>query len=317
MKKSFGITLVLIAICVVTACLNPNFLGAYNLKHLVNWIALYGIISIGAALVITTGGIDLSIGSAVGFIGTLLPWLLVQQKWSVPAALAASLVVSLAIGLFHGFFVTKVKLQPFVVTLCGLMIYRGAGRCLTHDGDTGFGNNYPGLGQLTEAHIPLGGGYQLPISFVFLVVVAVAASVFLHQTVMGRHLMALGRNEEAARYSGVRTERLQILAYVLCALIAGFGGVLFALDVNSVQPASQGAFYELYAIAGAVLGGCSLRGGEASIFGVIIGTAVMRVLYNSINLLGLPTQSEFVIIGVVLLMGVTADETFRRWRKAS
>ncbi len=93
------------------------------------------------------------------------------------------------------------------------------------------------------------------------------------------------------------------------------GGVLFALDVNSVQPAGQGNFYELYAIAAAVLGGCSLRGGEGSIFGALVGTATMRLLYNSINVLGFPTQLEFAIIGVVLLLGVIADEMLRRWRK--
>ncbi len=124
--------------------------------------------------------------------------------------------------------------------------------------------------------------------------------------------MALGRNEEAARYSGVPIERMKILAYVICSGTAGLGGILFALDVNSVQPAGQGNFYELYAIAAAVLGGCSLRGGEGSILGVIVGAAVMRVLYNAINVLGIPTQLEFAIIGIVILTGVIADELIRR-----
>jgi ribose transport system permease protein len=103
-----------------------------------------------------------------------------------------------------------------------------------------------------------------------------------------------------------------ILSYVVCSFLAGLGGVLFALDVNSVAPAMHGNFYELYAIAAAVLGGCSLRGGEGSILGVIIGAAVMRVLYNSINLLQIPTQLEFAIIGIVILLGVIADELVKR-----
>jgi ribose transport system permease protein len=153
----------------------------------------------------------------------------------------------------------------------------------------------------------------VPAPVIFLIVLAAAASVFLNQTIYGRYLLALGRNEEAARYSGIKTDRMIILAYVLCAGAAGIGGILFALEGNSVQPAGHGNFLELYAIAAAVLGGCSLRGGEGSILGVIIGAAVMRVLYNSINILGIPSQLEFAIIGGVILLGVLADELVKRF----
>jgi len=144
--------------------------------------------------------------------------------------------------------------------------------------------------------------------------------VFLHRTIYGRYLLAIGRNETAVRFSGIRTDRIVILAYVVCSLLAGFGGILFALDVNSVQPSGLGEAYELYAIAGAVLGGCSLRGGEGSITGVIIGAAVLRVLYNAINILGIPTMLEYSIIGFVLLAGAITDEMVKRYaakRKAA
>jgi ribose transport system permease protein len=146
-----------------------------------------------------------------------------------------------------------------------------------------------------------------------MIILAVAAAVLLNRTIFGRYMLALGRNEEAARYSGIHTDRMKILAYTICSLTAGFGGLLFALDVNSVQPANFGNFYELYAIAAAVLGGCSLRGGEGSILGVVIGAAVMRVLYNAINLLRIPTTLEFSIIGAVILGGVMVDELARRY----
>ena len=107
-----------------------------------------------------------------------------------------------------------------------------------------------------------------------------------------------------------------IWAYVICSSLAGLGGILFSLDINSVQPSGYGNFYELYAIAAAVLGGCSLRGGEGSILGVVIGTAVMRLLNNSISLLGIPSQLEFAIIGAVILAGVLADELVKRWAAA-
>jgi len=284
MKKTLGITLLFIAICVFTGVKNPNFLLPYNLENLLSWISLFGILAIGAAFVIITGGIDLSIGSVVGLSGTMLPWLLMQHHWGVPSALAASLGVSVLIGLFHGLLITRMKLQPFVVTLCGLLMYRGIARWFTHDQTQGFGNSYEDLHWVATGKLSVAGGYRVPVSLFLLIGLGVLAAIFLNRTVWGRHLLALGRNEEAARYSGVRTGRLLVLAYVLCAFIAGVGGVLFALNLNTVQPENLGNFYELYAIAAAVLGGCSLRGGEGSIFGVIIGAAVMRVLYNGSSL---------------------------------
>lgn len=317
MKKSLGISILFLVIFGITAGINSNFLGAYNLKNLINWFSLFGILSIGATFVIVTAGIDLSIGSVVALSGTLLPWLLVQKHWNVPSALFVSLGIAPLIGLAHGLLITKVRLQPFVVTLCGLLIYRGIARTVSHDADQGFGNAYDdGLRRIATATIDLAGGYGVRPSLIAVLVIAVAAAFFMHRTVWGRHLQALGRNEDAARYSGIHTHRLIILAYVVCSFLAGVGGILFALDGNSVQPPGQGNFFELYAIAAAVLGGCSLRGGEVSIFGALVGTAVMRLLYNSINLLGFPSQIEFIIIGAVLLLGVIADEMLRRWRKA-
>jgi ribose/xylose/arabinose/galactoside ABC-type transport system permease subunit len=543
-NKVAGILLLLVLICVGTTLLAPAFVEPYNVQNIVRYSAQYGIIGIGVAFVIITGGIDLSIGSVIGLVGCLLPMLLVQKGWSISMSLAAVLGISLAIGLVHGLLITKMRLQPFIVTLCGLLIYRGLARWITADQTMGFGSRYDdslrllaigkpcsvaflillagvglaiwsawrwwratdtvgriadpshqrpdtralaivtlgiglllaGIGgsrflhgyaiergdtefnlgplsiptwgtriadrgieqpqelmqlagwlvipgivwlvvvlisdrqgeaafpskgvsaagaaaavpplilmgisalcvlgarrlvewpaddfwggpswartwRITAVFVSLGGlmaslawfgqralkiagprallplllsstaailwllgqtplGQTLvPAPFLFLLVLAGIASVFLNQTIYGRYLLALGNNEEAARFSGIQTDRMILLAYVLCSLIAGLGGILFALDTNTIQPQSHGNFYELYAIAAAVLGGCSLRGGEGTILGVVIGAAVMRVLYNSINLIGIPSQLEFAIIGTVILLGVLADEIVKR-----
>ena len=311
MKKILGILGLLLAIFVVTWIVEPKFVSAYNLQNIIRWTSLFGIISIGVAFVIITGGIDLSIGSLIGLVGCLLPMLL-AAGYSPVVALLAVVVLSLAIGLMHGLLITRLGLQPFVVTLCGLLFYRGFARWLTHDQVQGFGSSYEGLRQLAIGKVSLGGGFALPIPFFLLLLAGVLAALFLNRTIWGRYLLALGRNETAARYSGIQIERMKVLAYVLCSGTAGLGGILFALDVNSVQPAAHGNFYELYAIAAAVLGGCSLRGGEGSILGVVIGAAVMRLLYNAINVSGIPTQLEFAIIGAVILAGVIADELIRR-----
>jgi ribose transport system permease protein len=313
MKKIFGILGLLLAVLFFTALIEPKFLTAYNIQNTIRWTSLFGIISIGAAFVIITGGIDLSMGSLVGLVGVLLPMLMVSHGLSVPAAILAVLGLCLGIGLLHGALITRMRLQPFVVTLCGLLFYRGFARWLSGDATQGFGSGYDGLRQLAIGRIPITDSFGLPMPFVVLVVLALLAGFFLNYTVWGRYLLALGRNEEAARYSGINTKQMIVVAYVICALTSGIGGILFALDVNSVQPAVHGNFYELYAIAAAVLGGCSLRGGEGTILGVLIGTAVMRVLYNAINILGIPTQLEFAIIGAVILLGVITDELVRRY----
>ena len=312
MKKIFGILGLLIAVCLVTASLSDSFLSAYNVENVLRRSALFGILSIGVAFVIITGGIDLSLGSVVCLVGCALPWLLTVQHWPVPLALLAVVTLSLGIGLFHGLLITKLRIQPFIVTLCGLLLYRGIARGFTADQTVGFGNEFKSLRLLATGKVPFLPGFDLPAPLLFLAVVAILAAVFLNRTIFGRYLLALGRNPQAATYSGISTQKMTILAYVVSSGLAGLGGVLFVLDVNSAQPVDFGCFYELYAIAAAVLGGCSLRGGEGSIVGVLVGAALMQVLRNMITLVTTRNNVEFAIIGAVILLGVVADELTRR-----
>ena len=310
MKKNIlGILGLLIAIFVVTAVLNPKFISAYNMQNLIKWSSLYAIMGIGVAFVIITGGIDLSIGSVIGLVASLMA-LAIKKGWDPNFAVVMLLGLSLGIGLIHGLLITKVKLQPFVVTLCGLLVYRGISRWMT-DNQT---MQYPGTDKLDSLFSGkvLMGSFGLPAPLFFLIVVAILAAIFLNRTIWGRYLFALGNNEDGARYSGIETDRLKIVAYVICSFLAGLSGLLFAYELDSVQPAQTGEFYELYAIAAAVLGGCSLRGGQGTILGVIIAAAVIRLLRNSINLLGISTHLEYAIIGTVILCGVSADEIIKR-----
>ena len=250
MKKNLGIFCLLVVVCLFTAWEAEGFLGEFNVENLIRRTALFGIISIGAAMVIITSGIDLSIGSVVCLIGCLVPWLLVNQGFGVATTLLIVLLLSLGIGLLHGFLITKLKLQPFIVTLCGLLVYRGLTRGFLDDQTTGFRGGFDGLRQISLGVISLPGtDFGIPVPWIILLAVAIAAAIFLNLTIYGRYLLALGRNEEAARYSGINTDRMIILAYVLCSLLAGLGGLLFVCDVGSAQPVDFGNFYELYAIA--------------------------------------------------------------------
>ena len=314
MKKVMGIAGLLMAIVVATSIASDVFLTATNIENVVRRSALFGIISIGVSFVIITSGIDLSIGSIIAMVGCLLPWLAVEHGWSPWLALVLLLVVSTGLGWMHGTLITRLGLQPFVVTLCGLLLYRGATRGIVQDRSQGFRGQFEDLQWIAQGSVPLPGiEFELPVPCLILMVLAALAALFLNGTIYGRYLKALGRNEMAARYSGIDTDRMIVLAYVLCGGISGLGGVLFVLDVGSAQPVDFGNFYELYAIAAAVLGGCSLRGGEGSILGVVIGAAVMQVLRNAIILIDwIPNNIEFAVIGIVILGGVSADEIVKR-----
>lgn len=312
--KVLGIFGLLVLVVIVTGAANPRFFAADNLENVLQRTSLFGILGIGAAFTIITGGIDLSIGSVVGLSATVLPMML-DAGVSAPVALFNVVALGALLGAFHGLCITRLGLQPFVVTLCGLLIYRGVARQISGDQTQGFGTDNEALRSIATGTPFSVGAFDVPAPLFFLAVVAVLAAVLLGRTVWGRWLFALGRNPTAAHYAGVPVDRMVVLAYVLSSMLAALGGVLFALDVGSVQPAVMGNFYELYAIAAAVLGGCSLRGGEGSILGVVLGAAVMRLLYNSIVLVGIPSQLEFAIVGGVLLLGAVADETIRRFAR--
>jgi len=308
MKKELGISVLLFLLCAVTAILNPKFLSAVNLFNTANLIGLYGVFSLGLGLVIITGGIDLSVGSLCALTGVLLAMALTEWHWAWPLAAAMVLGISALLGLAHGLLVTRGKLQPFIVTLCGLLIYRGLARFIAGDGTKGF-SGAEGIEPLR--HLASGKFLGMPMPFVILLVLAVVMWFVLHRSIYGRYLLAVGRNEQAARFSGINTPLVVASAYVIAALLTGVSGILIAFYTNSVGPSNHGNFYELYGIAAAVLGGCSLRGGEGSVVGIVIGTALLLVLQNLVNLLGIPSSLNFAVMGAVVLFGVLADQILK------
>jgi ribose transport system permease protein len=308
MKKLLGLAAFLFILYVSMLLADDSARSLSNHFNLGKRIGLYGIISLGAGCLIITGGIDLSIGSVVGLCATVMAMLLIKQQWHPVAAVAAVLGLGAAIGLAHGLLVTRLKVQAFVVTLCGLFIYRGIARWLSGDKVQGLANQVPELKYWLYKKVVLG----LPMSLVIFLVLAAIATVFLHFSVYGRYFSAIGSNEQAARYAGIATDRYKLLAYVICSTLAAFFSVMFLMEHNSAQPSSTGNFFELYAIAGAVLGGCSLRGGEGTVLGIMIGTAILWILPNFTNMWGVSSQLEYTVIGSALLVGALLDEFLRR-----
>lgn len=309
MKKELGIFSLLVLLCVATAAKNPNFISPANLTNLANSVGMYGVFSLGMGLVIITGGIDLSVGSMCALCGVILPMALTEWHWPWVLATAAVLLIPMALGWIHGILITKMRMQPFIVTLCGLLIYRGAARFIADDATKGFGNS---AGFETLKSISSGKLMGVPMPFVILIIIGAILWVVLHRSVYGRYLLAVGRNEEAARFSGINTRLIINGAYIIAGLLTGISSILIAFYTNTVSPSSHANSYELYAIAAAVLGGCSLRGGEGSIIGIIIGTALLQVLQNLVNLLGIDSSLNFAVMGTVVLLGVMADQLLQR-----
>jgi len=317
LKKDLGLFLLILVVGAVVAFLNPRFLSPLNLANTANLIGLFGLFSLGEGFVIITGGIDLSVGSIFALLGVIFINLLVAYSLPWPIAVLIIVIAGILLGAIHGFLVTKVRMQPFVVTLCGLLVYRGIARWYTEDGTAGFefGQKFPALEWLTTGRSFATDTFTgIPNSFMAFVVVAFIMGVVLHRSVFGRYLFAVGKNEEAARYSGIRSNAIIAAAYVISGGLAGISAIYLAMYTRSISPASHGNFYELYAIAAAVLGGCSLRGGEGSVMGIVLGAILLQVLQNLVNLLGIPSSLNFAVMGGVILIGVIADMQLVRYR---
>ncbi len=309
----FALVLILYGAVMVS---DSNAQSLINHQNLAKRTGLRGVMTLGAGLVIIAGGIDLSMGSVVGLAAVVLA-LLLEKHVSPWLAVGIVLAGTPLIGLFHGLLITKLRLQPFIVTLCGLFIYRGLARWATWT--EGGSSRTVGIGGVSglENLMEFGAGEVFGIPSAFLIFLALCAilAVFLHLSVYGRYLYAIGFNEQAARYAGVATDRYKILAYVICALLSGLSGILYMLYLESAQPSTIGQSFELYAIAGAVLGGCSLRGGEGLVAGMLLGTMVLPLLGNLCQFARIPSDVEYTVIGGALLLGTIADELFKRVKR--
>jgi ribose transport system permease protein len=313
-KKDIGLLVLILVVGTVVAFINPRFLSPINVANTANLVGLFGMFAIGQALVIITGGIELSVGSMIALLGAIFVDMIANLGIPWPVASLVILFLGVAMGFVHGVLITKKRMQPFVVTLCGLLIYRGIARFYTKDATAGFpyGVKFEDLEFITTGRTDIvsvvsGHSYSsipIPHAFIFMLLIAAIMWIVLHRTAFGRYLYAVGRNEEAARFSGIRTSRVIVAAYVTCGLLTGL----------SILPSSHGNFYELYAIAAAVLGGFSLRGGEGSIVGVVLGAVLLQILQNLVNLLGIPSSLNFAVSGSVILIGVLADQEYADFR---
>ena len=290
-----------------------------NLIDVANYQGQYGLITLGAALVIITGGIDLSVGSVVA-CGAVLFGLLTTRGTHPYLAVPIVVAFGASVGLVNGLLITRLRLQPFLVTLCGMFIFRGVARLL---GDTVSMSRVaqaqpefdPALRTLRYVLIgkaPTDGELLFPAQFALLLVLAAVIGFFLHRTAYGRYWYAIGHSELAAKYAGVNVNRHRLVVYVACSALAALAGTLLFLNSPSVQSDNAGLGWELYAILGAVLGGCSLRGGEGTAVGMVLGAMVLPIIESIVNFRGDKSDVIPAVVGVTLLVGTVVDELIRR-----
>ncbi len=311
-RKEMGILVALAVLCVIVGIVSPRFLSEGNLPVLTRQWALLAAIAVGEAFVILTGGVDLSIGALLALGSMLAAWLMrlgVDEGRPLPTwvCAAAVLAASLLVGLYHGFLVTRVRVPPFVVTLGTLCMARGlaqgiySGSPITIEGRSGYFVIHDG--KFLGLHAPVW----------FLLVIAVIATIVTTRTTFGTRLYAVGGNATAARLSGVPVGRVVTLAYVVSAGLAGFAALIYTARQHQGDP-KLGQSYELFAIAAAVIGGCSLAGGEGTILGVLLGAAVIAVLQNGLILLQVESLWHIFLIGAVLVLAVALEGLRHRSR---
>jgi ribose transport system permease protein len=298
--------LVLLILGIVIAILIPDFRKPSNLLNVLRQVSITGIVAVGMTFVIITAGIDISVGSTVA-LGGVVAVACLTAGWSVAPAILAALAVGLGVGALNGGIIAFARVSPFVTTLGTMYVIRGMTLVITN------GQAFWGLPP-EFARIGTGYVYGIPIPVIIMLAIYVAGAVLLRYFVFGRHVLAVGGDEEAARLCGIPVKGVKMMTYALCGMLSAAAGIILAGRLGSAQP-SVGDGYELIAIAATVIGGTSLTGGKGTILGTLIGTVILGIVGNALNLWGVASFYQTVIIGSIVLIAVLADKLRKKNRE--
>ena len=299
--------LILIFLVFLFSFIAPNFMTFGNLRTLIRQISFAGISAVGLMFVMISGGIDLSIGSQIVFSNVLLAIMMVD--WKLPPAVAIPLIllVGTGLGAINGFLCIKLNIHLLIITLGTSAIFKGVGYIINQSRNImGFPDSFRWFGQ--------GYLWGIPIPVIVLIIVALIGSFILTKTYFGRQVFALGGNEEAARLAGVNINRMKVLLFMICGFVSSITTVLLLSRVFAGQTIT-GQGLEFDCLTAALLGGVSFKGGEGSIFGLMVGMLIIGVLNNAMQLATFPDFSQTVVKGTVLLIAVAFD-VYQKNRKA-
>ncbi|WP_239619076.1 ABC transporter permease [Cohnella mopanensis] len=301
-RKEVPIFIALLVLCIVISFLSPFFLTWQNIFNVFRQFSVIAILAVGQGLIIITGGIDLSVGALLGLMGVLAASL---AAMGVPAVLVFPITILFGCmaGSVTGLLITKVRINPFIVTLGMMSVARGVSLLITGGMPISIDN---GITYLGGGHIG-----NVPVSVIIMFVVAICGYVFTTRTLPGRNIFAIGNNERAARLSGIQTDKMKIMVYVIMGALCALSGMIVSGTLNTAEPAA-GTGYELDVIAAVVIGGASLSGGKGSIIGIVMGAAIMGVLRNGFVLLQVSAYWQVVTIGLVIIGAVAIDSIKNR-----
>lgn len=304
--RQVGTLMGLVVLCIALSILTPYFLTPSNLLNVLQQTAINAIIAVGMTFVIISAGIDLSVGSILAFSGVVLASAL-EAGVPFPLAILMGLAAGSACGAVNGVLITLGRLPPFIATLGMMSVARGAALVYTEGRPiSGFPDPFRVLAT--------GEILWVPLPVIIMVVVYLAAHFLLTRTKFGRYTYAMGGNLEAAKLSGVNVTLNKTLVYAFSGLTSGMAAVILTARLNSAQPIA-GIMYELDAIAATVIGGTSLMGGQGTLTGTLIGALIMGVLRNGLNLLGVSSYLQQIIIGSVIILAVLIDSTLKAEKK--
>lgn len=313
-KSQLQLVFVMLALLVTYAFFMfaaPNFADISIATDILLQAAFMGVMALGATFVIATSGIDLSVGTGMSLVA-VMAGVFLSDDWmglNIGVGLLLTVIVGVLIGFINGFNISVLGLPPFIATLAMMMVARGAALVISDKSSISIQN--PLYYDLSNGHI-IPGVYNAAL---FFVIAAIAAAFLLNRTLVGRYALAIGSNEEATRLSGVNVRKWKIIIYMMAGLFMAFGAILYSARFALVQPA-EGVGFELNVIAAVVIGGTSLAGGRASIFGTMVGALLMETLNKGLAMMGIAKEWQFVVTGVVVLFAVFADNV-RRARAAS
>lgn len=298
--KEIGVFLILIVLMVFLSIATDTFFTASNIFDVLLNSSFIAIMACGMTMVIITSGIDLSVGSVMGFVGMFMAIMMVDYSLPPIIAILLGLAMGTLFGFINGLLVTRAKLPPFITTLGMMSVGRGLAYVMSGGWPvSGFPDSFMVSGQ--------GHFLGIPLPVIYLLIVAIIAHVFLKYTVLGKHIYAVGGNEKAAKLVGIKAEKVILITYVINGFLAAVSGFLMTSWLGMAQP-NAGQGYESDVIAATVIGGTSLSGGDGSILGAVLGAWIMATLRNGMILLRVSSFWQEIVIGVVIVVAVALDK---------
>ena len=304
----YGIGIILLILMIAIGIVEPSFRSGTNLLNVATQVSINGMITYGLCLVITAGGIDLSVGAQIALVSCILGQLITRQGMDPILAIVIALGATTLLGLGNGILVAVFNMFPFVVTLSTQLIIRGLAQVISG------GQSIPLQSEFINRlynHKAFG---LIPLPIICFLLISILMYLILHWTKLGRYIYAVGGNRNAAIASGVNDKKIQIIVYSISGLLAGIAGVIMAAKTGSAQ-SNIGIGYETDAIAACVIGGTSFAGGEATIPGTLMGIFIIGFIYNGMNLIGVPSFYQSMTKGFVIIIAVLMDLFMKKHRK--